>query len=207
MPTFEYDRRFVERGLEMLEDYLLADAGYWPIDTQAPAGEPAYPMLTLEGLKLSLLRLSVYRGRLTFEHQIEKLTSELDILQNRWAVAWEKKAKRAYHARLTMWGNYIEEYRSVPDAHADRYVYEVRLRVFLSILAQDAGDLDNGVYSSLHEMDDFLKAALLPSKFIWDEELYVVFPADRYWYLYGKLPVILPDLSVGSDRFSGEGSR
>ena len=207
MPTFEYDRRYVERGLEMLEDYLLADTGYWPIDTQAPAGEPAYPMLTLEGLKLSLMRLSAYRGRLAFDHQIEKLTFELDILQNRWAVAWEKKAKRAYDARLTMWGNYIEEYRSVPDAHADRYVYEVRLRVFLSILAQDVGDLDNGVYPLLREMDDFLKAALLPSKFIWDEELYVVFPADRYWYLYGKLPVILPDQSFGSDRFSGEGSR
>lgn len=207
MPTFEYDRRYVERGLEMLEDYLLADAGYWPIDILAPAGEPAYPMLTLEGLKLSLMRLSAYRGRLAFDHQIEKLTFELDILQNRWAVAWEKKAKRAYDARLTMWGNYIEEYRSVPDAHADRYVYEVRLRVFLSILAQDVGDLDNGVYPLLREMDDFLKAALLPSKFIWDEELYVVFPADRYWYLYGKLPVILPDQSFGSDRFSGEGSR
>mgnify|MGYP001115819007 FL=1 len=207
MPTFEYDRRYVERGLEMLEDYLLADAGYWPIDILAPAGEPAYPMLTLEGLKLSLMRLSAYRGRLAFDHQIEKLTFELDILQNRWAVAWEKKAKRAYDARLTMWGNYIEEYRSVPDAHADRYVYEVRLRVFLSILAQDVGDLDNGVYPLLREMDDFLKAALLPSKFIWDEELYVVFPADRYWYLYGKLPIILPDQSFGSDRFSGEGSR
>lgn len=207
MPTFEYDRRYVERGLEMLEDYLLADAGYWPIDILAPAGEPAYPMLTLEGLKLSLMRLSAYRGRLAFDHQIEKLTFELDILQNRWAVAWEKKAKRAYDARLTMWGNYIEEYRSVPDAHADRYVYEVRLRVFLSILAQDVGDLDNGVHPLLREMDDFLKAALLPSKFIWDEELYVVFPADRYWYLYGKPPVILPDQSFGSDRFSGEGSR
>lgn len=207
MPTFEYDRRYVERGLEMLEDYLLADAGYWPIDTQAPAGEPAYPMLTLEGLKLSLLRLSVYRGRLAFEHQIEKLTSELDILQNRWAVAWEKKAKRAYHARLTMWGNYIEEYRSVPDAHADRYVYEVRLRVFLSILAQEVGNLDDEMHPSLHAIDDFLKAIILPSKFIWDEELHVVFPADRYWYLYGKLPFILPDLSFGFNRISGEGSR
>ena len=112
MPTFEYDRRYVERGLEILEDYLLADAGYWPIGAPAPAGEPAYPMLTLEGLKLALLRLSVYRGRLTFEHQIEKLTFELDVLQRRWAAAWEKKATRAYHARLAMWGNYLEEYRS-----------------------------------------------------------------------------------------------
>jgi hypothetical protein len=205
MPTFEYDRRYVERGLEILEDYLLADDGYWPIGTPAPAGEPAYPMLTLEGLKLSLLRLSVYRGRLTFEHQIEKLAFELDILQKRWAVAWEKKAQRAYHARLAMWGNYLEEYSSLPDVHADRYVYEVRLRVFLAILTQDVGALDTGMHPALPPLDDFLKATLLPGKFIWDEELQVVFPADSYWYLYGRLPIIIPSQSYGSDPISSAG--
>ena len=67
MPTFEYDRRYVEIGLELLESYLLADAAYWPVQLQPPSGEPPYPVLTLEGMLLSRQRLLAYRGRLTDE--------------------------------------------------------------------------------------------------------------------------------------------
>jgi len=205
MPTFEYDRRYVERGLEMLESYLLADSAYWPMNTQAPLGEPAYPMLTLEGLKLSLLRMSAFRGRLVYEYQTQKLTSELEAVRKRWAVAWEKKAQGAYRARLTMWGNYIEEYRDLPEAHADRYIYEVRLRAFLSILEQDVGTFETNARAQLSVMDTYLNSVLVRGKFIWDDNYRASFPAEEYWYLYGLLPPHISDRSRGTEKISGEG--
>ena len=172
MPTFEYDRRYVEHGLELLESYLLADAAYWPVSIQPPPGEPAYPMLTLESVRLALLRLSAHRGLLAYEHQSTKLSLELETLHRHWTVAWEKKAHRALHARLTMWSNYLAEYNELPEGHADRYVYEVRLRVFIAILIQDCGIIDTQSQAHLLELDDFLKAVLVPGNFIWDDDIH-----------------------------------
>jgi hypothetical protein len=202
MPTYEYDRRYVERGLEILEKYLLADAAYWPVDLKPPAGEPAYPQFTLEGLLLSLQRLLAYRGQPADEARTVRLSVEMEHLHNRWQVAWEKKAVRAYLARLNLWSNFLEEYQDSPDAHADRYAYEVRLRCFLSILAQDVGSLEPVVNDWLRSADDFLVKVLIPGNFIWGDEIRAGFPQDNYWFLYGSLPAIIRDHSFPVGRFS-----
>jgi hypothetical protein len=196
MPTFEYDRRYVERCLELLESYLLAEEAYWPVDSQPPSGEPPYPMLTLEGLLLSRQRLLAYRGRLTDESQAAKLSLAMDTIQNHWRVAWEKKAKRAYRARLNMWRNYLEEYREQPDSQADRYPYEVRLRVFLALLERNWGKITDAG-ETLLALDNFLKGVLTLGNFIWGDEIQPGFPVEDYWYLYGSLPRFYHDHFFG----------
>lgn len=194
MPSYEYDRRYVERGLEQLERYLLAEAAYWPVDFQPPTGEPPYPLLTLEGLMLSLHRMLATQGNLFEETQTAKLSLGMDGIRNRWRVAWEKKATQAYQARLHLWRNYLEELNDIPEAHADRYGYEVRLRVFLALLEEDCVRNET-LRETLIGLDAYLRTVFIPGRFIWAEELQKGFPADGYWYLYGALPRSAADVS------------
>jgi len=187
MPTFEYDRRYVERGLELVQDYLLSEAAYWPVDFQPPIGEPPYPLLTLESLLLSMHRMLALQGNLLEEVQTTKLSLALDAIHDRWRVAWEKKAIRACQARFRMWCTYLEEFIEHPEAHADRYVYEVRLRVFLALLEEDCVKIES-LKESLSGLDTYLRTVLIPGKFIWADELQKGFPVENFWYLYGTLP-------------------
>jgi len=199
MPTFEYDRGYVEKGIELLESYLLADAAYWPMDIKSPSGEPPYPMLTLEGLLLSRQRLLAYWGYPTDESRAMKLSLALDNIKNHWKVAWENKSARAYKTRLTMWRNFLEEYCSAPESHADRYAYEVRLRVFLTLLSQSNTGIDHSQGNLLNRLDGFLKAVLKPGIFIWGDSYKASFPLEDHWYLYGNLPALLPEHLPGLD--------
>jgi len=203
MPTFEYDRGYVERGIELLESYLLADAAYWPMDIKSPSGEPPYPMLTLEGLLLSRQRLLAYWGYPTDESRAMKLSLALDNIKNHWKVAWENKSARAYKTRLTMWRNYLEEYWGSPESHADRYAYEVRLRVFLTLLSNSNRMVDPSKDGLLTRLDGFLKSVLKPGIFIWGDDTKAGFPLEDYWYLYGNLPALLPEHLTGFDHAWG----
>jgi hypothetical protein len=196
MPTFEYDRRYVELGLELLETYLLAESAYWPVELQPSSGEPPYPLLTLEGLMLSLRRMLAIQGDLIEKTQTAKLSLAMDAIHNRWRVAWEKKATRAYQTRLNLWRNYLEEFRELPDAHADRYAYEVRLRVFLTLLEKDCAQID-AVHERLAGLDTYLRSVLIPGRFVWADGLQPGFPTDDYWYLYGVLPRSPVDTASG----------
>lgn len=195
MPTFEYDRRYVERGLELLERYLLSDASFWPVDLQPTPGEPPYPLFTLEGLMLAMHRMMAKQD-LIAKTLTAKLSFEINAVHTRWRVAWEKKATRAYRTRLILWCNYLEEYTELPDAHADRFAYEVRLRVFLSLLVKDCAQIDT-LREILSGLDTHLRTLLIPGKFIWEEALQPGFPVQEYWYLYGALPSSAVEASIG----------
>jgi hypothetical protein len=202
MPTFEYDRRYIEWGLSILESYLLSKTAYWPVDVVAPSGEPAYPRFTLEGLLLSLQRLQAHGEQLGQHSYIAKYNLELEFVRNRWKAAWESKAKSGFVARLRMWQGYLKEYREQPDNHADRYRYEVRLRVFLDLLRLNISSQDSGLSNSLLVPDSFLITILSRSDFIWDKEIIGGFPENVYWYLYGKLPYTLPSGDAISSRIA-----
>ncbi|HEX7973485.1 MAG TPA: hypothetical protein VF498_03680, partial [Anaerolineales bacterium] len=72
MPSVEYDLRYLQAGVETLEDYLLSSSVFWNIGASPPHGEPAYPQLTLGGLMLSKLR--IHARPLTPEQSAELAT-------------------------------------------------------------------------------------------------------------------------------------
>jgi hypothetical protein len=191
MPSFQYDLRYIQKGVSVLERYLLSNEMYWTVDVEAPKGEPAYPKLTLEVLLLSILRIQSRWLAPSDENQVTQIISEIEILKNHWQVAWENKANRGYHSRLNLWKNFIIDYKDAPDTHVDRYTYEVRSRVFLEILKKDTGKLDQATQETLEGLDRWLKIILIPSKFIWDMDIEVGFPRDVFWYLYGILPIVM----------------
>ena len=187
MKSFEYDLRYIQAGMEVMEHYLLSDEVFWPLSAHPPEGTPEYPQLTLGGFLLVNERLAAYPTTHPQEVQLEQVIASLDRIRSKWRVAWEKKAWRSYNFRLRMWGDFIEDYKYNPQENADRYLYEVRLRVMLQLLFAEAGGQHQAGIDILSGLDGYLKSVLVLDVFIWEPEIQKKFPMDIYWYLYGRL--------------------
>lgn len=176
MTSLENDWAFLEAGIPELDDYLLSNELYWPLSTR----RGHLPRLTIGGLLLSLARLEAAgKGGLAFR-------ARLDGIRSRWRVAWETRVGREVRARCGLWQAYLDDYRHNPERHADAYPQEVRYRVMLHLLMGElpAPPAEQGLIAQL---DDAVRANLLPGGFVWDVKLQGGFPRETYWYLYGKL--------------------
>lgn len=187
MTSADYDLGYVSAALPILEDYILSPDLYWSLAAKPPDSGPAYPQLTLGNLYLAIARLKARQLSTDQETRLYKMEIELDHMRARWSVALENKAAHSYSSRLKMWGNFLDEYRTRPENHYDRYAYEVRLRVMLRLLAPLLSAPSKVEQELLTGLDKLLQAVFIPGGFIWDGELASGFPPDPYWYLYGRL--------------------
>ena len=188
MKSFEYDLRYLQAGLDAIEAYLLSDEVFWPLSANPPGDAPDYPRLTLGGLLLARERLAAYPTTNPQEVQRQQIISNLEEVRSKWRGAWEKKAEHSFSVRLRMWRDYIQEQRNNPQENADRYSYEVRLRVMLRLLISESGRRQQAEGDLLTPLDGYLKNVLEMNGFIWEPEIQSGFPIDPYWYLYGYLP-------------------
>jgi hypothetical protein len=187
MKTFAYDLGYLQACLEEMESYLLSDELFWPISATPPQGAPDFPRLTLGSLLVSEQRLKAYPQAQAA--QVQRVTSDIEHIRSKWRVMWEKKAVRSYTVRLRMWSEFFDEYRSSPQDNADRYAYEVRLRVMLELLKLEGGGHSQAEVEMLGGQDRYLKSVLKEGGFIWEAEIQSGFPIGAYWYLYGSLPL------------------
>jgi hypothetical protein len=186
--TFDYELRYVQACLEVLEHYLLSEEVFWPLDARPLKGEPEYPQLTLGALLLAKERLAAYPATPHQDVEGLKVMNELDRISSKWRVAWEKKAEHSFSMRLRMWSDFIHDYQTSPHENADRYAYETRLRAMLGLLLL-AGKKPQAEIDLLRTIDSYLRSVLVAGDFIWETELQNGFPRDTYWYLYGSLPM------------------
>jgi hypothetical protein len=192
MPAPDYDRRYVEAVLPDLHDYLLVNEIYWPVRSAARRGEPPFPQFTLGNLLLSLRRLGARRMPTAEQAEAARLQTEVDLIRNRWRVAWENKAGREFTARLRLWRDFLEELREEPSRHADRYAYEVGRRVILNLLVNETSQIPPAERELLSGLDGLLRAIFMPGDFIWETDLQRGFPAEEYWFLYGGVQILSP---------------
>ncbi len=188
MKSLDYDLGYLTSGLEILEMYLLSDEVFWAMNANPPKGEPEYPRLTLDSLLLARTRLKGRQVSPDQKDQVEAAIARLDYYCIKWRVAWEGKARQCYQLRERMWRNFILEYQDNPLENADRYAYEVRVRVMLELLIPELGRQSGDEKDLLPGLDSYLRMILVPSKFIWESEIQEGFPEHNYWFLYGKLP-------------------
>ena len=191
MKSLEYDLRYLVSGTEILEKYLISDEVFWPINVSPPEGEPAYPRLTLDGLLLARTRLTGRSKSTDQQAQVDQVILKLEFNRLKWRVAWEEKAGKCYLVRERMWQNFIQEYQGNPQENADRYPYEVRLRIMLELLKSEFKYHSMVDVDFLLGLDGYLKSILVHDRFIWDVEIQAGFPENEYWFLYGKLPSII----------------
>jgi hypothetical protein len=186
MPSSEYDLRYLQAGLIDLQGYLLSNELYWPVGASPPTGEPPYPRMTLGNLLLAKARLQGHQLTQEQKVEFEKLGQRLEATRSEWRVAWGNKAKREFSARLSLWRDFLEEYRKKPEANVDRYPYEVTRRATLELLVPEAEQTPPEEEELLSGLDNLLKAVFVTGEFVWDEEIKDAFPKQNYWFLYGK---------------------
>jgi hypothetical protein len=121
---------------------------------------------------------------------VESAVSRLEFNRSKWRVAWKKKAGECFQVRERMWQDYLQEYQENPQENADRYPYEVRLRVMLELLKSEFRQKNIPDGNMLSGMDGYLRSVLVTNGFIWDPEIQAGFPEIEYWFLYGRLPSI-----------------
>jgi hypothetical protein len=187
VPSAEYDLRFLQVGLQMLEEYLLSKDLYWPIGISVPSGEPPYPQFNLGSLELAMTRLQAYSLSPDQQSRLEDLITQINFIRGRWRSNWGKKASAEFHGRLNLWRNFMGDYRDSPEMNFDRYAYEVTRRVQLHLLNEEAEGIPPEEIKLLDSLDGLLKAAFQPGEFIWEPELSSAFPPPIYWYLYGRI--------------------
>jgi len=153
------DKRYLEKGIPELENYLLSRELYYPVGR-------SLPQLTLGGILLSLPRL--HRSEAAkFEDQVARVHAK-------WRSAWDTKAGREVRARSELWKNYLAEYPGDPQGTARLYPQQVRYRAMLTLLGE-----------SSDVMDVFVKSIFEPGDFIWEPEVRNHFSADIFWFLFG----------------------
>lgn len=187
MTSVDADLTYLREGLAVFKDYLLSDNLYWTLHASPPPGEPEFPTLTPGGLVLAHQRLA---GRWLGGNQtaeFSELDAEYKNLREHWRTAWERKVTQDIHARLNQWRNFLEDYRQDRANNADRFAYEVRLRVMIDLLVKESPSEQNQTAEALLAPDGVLHASFIPGDFVWDKELEPAFPARQFWYLYGRL--------------------
>ena len=161
--------RFLRAAVPQLKDYLLSNEIFWNLGFD--------PQLTLGNLLLAEAEAKA-GGELSAADR--QLLADISAQKKEWQSAWQKKAEREFASRLRQWSNYITELTEKRNHHASAYKSEVRLRVLLELLAEEAPSLR----SQLATEDSKLKALTTPGDFTWASDLEVVFPKSQYWFLW-----------------------
>ena len=187
MPSAEYDLRYLQAGLPVMEDYILSNDLYWPAGVSAQFGETPYPQLTLGSLLLAATRTRPRTLTATQSVQLDSLTVQIDGIRSRWRTAWGKKARVEFHWRLNLWRDFLAEYRKSPGDNIDRYTYEVTRRVQLHLLHLDAEGIPSDEITLLDSLDRLLNAVFQPGEFVWEPDMISGFPSQVFWYLYGNV--------------------
>jgi hypothetical protein len=170
MPNLDQDKLFLLAGTSVLSDYVLSKELFYPLGGDLPR-------LTLGNLLLAQKRLSGSGS--------VKQTSEIDVVHDKWPVAWGQKANQEIHTRLDLWKNFLGDYRTAPETNADRFPVEVRHRIILKLLSHGMDKYPE--LDQLVQMDSTLKGCLIPGGFIWEKQVEPAFDKSDYWYLYGRL--------------------
>lgn len=177
--------RSLSDSVENLQTYLQSQQVFW--------ARGALPSLSLGGICWDRLLLTVERASLDDEdrRQFDQLQRDLDRIANRWQVAWEQKSLAEARARLNLWSAYLTDLAGNP-AEASAYPYEVRNRFLAGSLIEQAGrqQAAEPLRAQLEALDQRLRGRFRSGNFVWESELEAKFPAEPYWYLYGKPPGI-----------------
>lgn len=183
----EYELKYFSAGVDSLEEYLFSKELYWQLGVVPPRDAPPFPALTLGNILLSRTKALASLDRVEQRDLFELSDQKFQYIHIKWRSAWEKKAEQEIKARLSLWQTFLEEYSNAPSANSDRYPYEVRRRVMITLLADDIGFMASPDQEILAGLDKTLHTMFVPDEFIWESKFAPAFPKDKFPYLYGKL--------------------
>ena len=188
MTSAAYDITFLTASAADLNNYLLSNELYWPLNLRNLKGERPYPRMTLGWILLSQTRLNARDDLLDTQHQeLRSASSKIATLRSRWLSAWRAKAQQEFAARLKLWAQFMNDLKTNRSVSTERYAFEVQRRVMLGLLKLEIPETDDQRAALLSGMDGYLRGVLKSGPFVWDAELTGGFSAPAYWYLFGQL--------------------
>lgn len=185
MTSLSHDADFLQSAAQVLEDYLLSDVLFWPLQREKGAmlgGDS--DQLTPGNLLLSFARLG--KEGLA-ENSLNQALQRIEEVRQQWKSAWLNKCQKEWEQRLQLWLNYLDEIKreSNRELPAD-YSFHVRQRVILDLLTKEIVELLPDKRLKLQNADEMLRSLSQPGEFIWQKGLQAHFPASSFWYLYVK---------------------
>jgi hypothetical protein len=190
------DWLLLEAGASELQDYLLSDELFWPVQAIPHAADTQELRLTNGNLLLSIARLGVEELSPLDRQRYETFTLACENTRTQWRVKWQKKSQREFQSRFRTWRNFLTELISSMVGRSSnqdetsilqqQYVSQVRLRVILQLLVEDTPQLE-GEEDLLTDLDKRMQTLMVRGQFLWDEVYRQRFPEQTYWFLYSGL--------------------
>ena len=174
----EVSLKSLEEAAEEIEKYLLSKDVI-----RAQSGRPS--------LSIGLIALDLRWLGPTVEDQdqarLESIKSNLATVRDKWRVAWERKATAELRSRLNLWRGYLADLEGRPGLGSS-YPQEVRNRAIAVDLVDAAGNQNEikTLVASLDVVDSRLRDRFQPGKFVWEQAPESAFPAEIFWFLYGR---------------------
>lgn len=185
MTSLSHDAAFLQSAAQVLEDYLLSEVLFWPLQREKGAmlgGDS--DQLTPGNILLSLARLSKEDSA---ETSVKAALQRIDEVNRQWKSAWLNKCHKEWEQRLRLWLHYLDDLqREDGQLLPADYSFHVRQRVILDLLGSEIGDLPLEKRLRLQSADEALRSLSQPGEFIWQKGLQERFPASSFWYLYVK---------------------
>lgn len=185
MTSPSHDAAFLQSAAQVLENYLLSEVLFWPLQHEKGAmlgGDS--DQLTPGNLLLSLARLS---NEELAEISVKAALQRIDEVRRQWKSAWINKCHKEWEQRLRLWLHYLDDLlREDGRVLPPDYSFHVRQRVILDLLTKEIVELPPDKRLKLQNADEMLRSLTQPGEFIWQKSLQEHFPASSFWYLYVK---------------------
>ncbi len=166
--------------------YLDSDVLFWPMAALSS------PRLTLGGYLMRQHRLLALKGLLSAEEQMQvaEAVTVFNMAVSERVVRLEKRAHQEIDARLRQWRAYLDDLQKDYHLNVSSYATAVEARVMLAALTdylqQPPYQLDTAVLPRIDQIDAYLRVRWEPGVFVWDEQWQPAYPAEAYWWLYGR---------------------
>lgn len=188
--SLDRDLKELAKMADAIKQYMHSDDLYMSVGGGF-FGSSNMPQLTTGVLLLRIRRLNHFRDQMNASQiaTLDKALEQYETARTEWAVHAEKKMVREGMSRLKAMNEFFRECRDSMKTCHNVYLPEALRRTLVQelLIAMDAQGLDtHEVITQSHKVDSELRRWVTAGDFIWSEELKPVYPADTFWWLYGR---------------------
>ena len=182
----ERDLTILEEMVVEIDGYLMSEATHWIM------ARGDMPKLTIGGCLMRQHRLSVVRDQLEPAEQVrlDTILERLEEALKEKVVRFEDKGHQEVHGRLSEWTGYLRDLTSRMATEAEYYASVVDTRVVITALLNKLRlppyQLNPHVPNEVDQLDGHLRSRWHSGEFVWPAVWQPAYPADEYWWLYGR---------------------
>ena len=169
-----------------LEEYIVKGEVYRTLRVPTTAGVQQVQMSGGDVLT-RLFRLEGERERLPVEQrsQVKELALQARSTIYSLRTRFHDLLKREVKARIDSLNWFLDDVSGDPKRARTDYPYEIRNRQRIAAIVDElAEDFTPELKVELKRVDERIRLIVQPAAFVWDSSLELLFPRERFWYLY-----------------------